>query len=169
MDTKNVVAAISLSAAVIVLYSLFFAPVPVEKIENLSEKSKIEKKSDTPSLDQKKNLVKISREESIIQNERVNFKNNNIQGSISLKGAIIDDLTFIKYNTELKRNENVVLLNPRNVEDGYFIESGFVTSDKNINIPNSDSVWSLEGNNKLTEQTSPLQKNQESKQMLPIR
>ena len=153
MDTKNVIAAISLSAAVIVLYSLFFLPEPVQKTENLSEKNKIEKNSDAPSLDQKENLVKISRDEAIIQNERVNFENNNIKGSISLKGAIIDDLTFKKYNTELESNENVVLLNPRNIEDGYFIESGFVTSDKNIDIPNSDSIWSLEGNNKLTEQS----------------
>ena len=28
MDTKNVIAAISLSAAVLILYSLFFAPAP---------------------------------------------------------------------------------------------------------------------------------------------
>ena len=44
MDTKNVVAAISLSAAVIVLYALFFSPEPVKKTKNLSEKDKIEKK-----------------------------------------------------------------------------------------------------------------------------
>ena len=31
MDTKNVIAAISLSAAVIILYSLFFAPAVVEQ------------------------------------------------------------------------------------------------------------------------------------------
>ena len=43
MDTKNVIAAISLSAAVIILYSLFFAPEPVKRKENLSEKDKIEK------------------------------------------------------------------------------------------------------------------------------
>ena len=30
MDTKNVIAAISLSAAVIILYSLFWAPTPQE-------------------------------------------------------------------------------------------------------------------------------------------
>ena len=152
MDTKNVVAAISLSAAVIILYSLFFAPEPVQRTENLSEKDKIEKNSDAPSLDQTETLVKISRDEAIDQEERVAFENNNIIGSISLKGAIIDDLTFRQYNTELDTNENVVLLNPRNIEDGYFIESGFVTSDKNIDIPNSDSVWTLKGNSKLTEQ-----------------
>jgi YidC/Oxa1 family membrane protein insertase len=153
MDTKNVVAAISLSAAVIVLYSLFFAPEPVPRSENLSEKDKIEKNSDAPSLEQTENLVKISRDEAVVQNERVSFENNSVKGSISLKGAIIDDLTFKQYNTELDSNENVVLLNPRNIEDGYFIESGFVTSDKNIDIPNSESVWTVKGNSKLTEQT----------------
>ena len=153
MDTKNVVAAISLSAAVIVLYSLFFAPEPVPRSENLSEKDKIEKNSDAPSLDQAETFIKISRDEAINQEDRVAFENDNIIGSISLKGAIIDDLTFRQYNTELESNENVVLLNPRNIEDGYFIESGFVTSDKNIDIPNSNSVWTLKGNNKLTEQT----------------
>ena len=153
MDTKNVVAAISLSAAVIVLYSLFFAPEPVPRSENLSEKDKIEKNSDAPSLEQTENLVKISRDEAIVQNERVSFENNSVKGSISLKGAIIDDLTFKNYNTSLESNENVILLNPRNIEDGYFIESGFVTSDKNIDIPNSESVWTVKGNSKLTEQT----------------
>ena len=152
MDTKNVVAAISLSAAVIVLYSLFFAPEPVQKSANKIEKDKITNNSDTPSLEQKENIIKVSRKDAINQNERINFENNNIIGSISLKGAIVDDLTFKKYNTELESNNNVTLLHPRNIEDGYFIESGFVTSDKNIEIPNSNSLWSVIGNKKLTTQ-----------------
>ncbi|WP_440931740.1 membrane protein insertase YidC [Candidatus Pelagibacter sp.] len=151
MDQKNVVAAISLSAAVIILYSLFFAPEPQPRNQNLSEKDKVEQNSDAPSLDQKENLVKISREEAIDQNERIQFENENIIGSISLKGAIIDDLTFKNYDTSLESDINVTLLNPRNIEDGYFIESGFVTTDKNIDIPNSDSVWSVIGNNQLRE------------------
>ena len=47
MDTKNIVAAISLSAAVIVLYSLFFAPPPITK-ENMVEGNKVEQNNDTP-------------------------------------------------------------------------------------------------------------------------
>ena len=42
-------------------------------------------------------------------------------------------------------------MGPRNIEEGYLIESGFVTSDKNIDIPNSETVWSINGNKKLTE------------------
>ena len=156
MDTKNVIAAISLSAAVIVLYALFFPPTPTQKTQNVSEKNIIEKNSDTPALEEKKKVIKISRDEAINQNDRINFENNNIKGSISLKGAIIDDLTFKNYDTDLKSSQNVTLLHPKNIKDGYFIESGFVTSDKNIDIPNSNSLWEIKGNNKLTNQT-PIQ------------
>ncbi|WP_440908739.1 membrane protein insertase YidC [Candidatus Pelagibacter sp.] len=153
MDQKNVVAAISLSAAVIILYSLFFAPEPPQRNQNLAEKNKLEQNSDAPSLDQEEKVVEVSRTEAIEQNERIKFENENIIGSISLKGATIDDLTFKNYDTTLKSNINVTLLNPRNIKDGYFVESGFVTTDKNIDIPNSDSIWEVKGNKQLTEQS----------------
>ncbi len=154
MDTKNVIAAISLSAAVIILYSLFFLPEPSPGPKEILKENKIEQNSDTPSVEQKENLITVTRDEAINQNDRVNFENDNIKGSISLRGATIDDLTFTKYNTELGTKENVTLLNPRNIDEGYFIESGFVTSDKNIEIPNSETLWSVEGNRNLTEQNS---------------
>ena len=153
MDTRNVIAAISLSAAVIILYSLFFAEPPTTKT-NLSENKNIEQNTDMPILDQKETLVEISREDALNENQRVKFENQSIVGSISLKGAVIDDLTFKNYDTELESNEKVTLLGPRNIEDGYLIESGFVTTDKNIDVPNSDSIWSLIGNNKLTDKSS---------------
>ena len=153
MDSKNTIAAIALSSAVIVLYSLFFIPEKPEPNKNLVEKNKTEQTTDTPSLDQKKNVIQVSREDALKESKRVQFENQSIIGSISLKGAAIDDLTFKDYNTALKSNEKVTLLGPRNAKDGYLIESGFVTSDKNIDIPNSDSVWSVIGNNKLTNQS----------------
>ena len=152
MDTKNVIAAISLSAAVIILYSLFFAPPPITK-EQLAEKNKTEQNSDAPSLDQKETVTEITREEALSQNKRIQFENQSIVGSISLKGAAIDDLTFKEYNVALESDEKVKLLSPRNTKDGYFIESGFITTDKNIDIPDSNSLWSVLGNNKLTNQS----------------
>ena len=154
MDTRNVIAAISLSAAVIILYSLFFAPPPITK-ENLVEKNKIEQSTDTPSLDQEEKVKEISREEALSESKRIQFENQSIVGTISLKGATIDDLTFKEYNVSLDSDEKVKLLAPRNVKDGYFIESGFITTDKNINIPNSNSIWTVSGNNKLTD-NSPI-------------
>ncbi len=152
METRNIIAAISLSAAVIILYTLFFAPPPVTQ-ENLAEKNKTEQNSDAPSLDQKENIVEISREQALGESERIQFENQSITGSISLKGAAIDDLTFKEYNVVLNSNEKVNLLAPRNSKEGYLIESGFITTDKNVKIPNSNSIWSVSGNNKLTTQS----------------
>ena len=127
MDSKNVIAAIALSSAVIVLYSLLFIPEKSTTNKNLAEKSKIEQSTDTPSLDQKETSIQISREEALKKSKRIQFENPKIIGSISLKGAAIDDLTFKDYNTELESNKKVTLLGPRNIENGYLIESGFVT------------------------------------------
>ena len=155
MDSKNTIAAIALSSAVIVLYSLFFVPEKQPANQNLIEKGKIEQNSDAPALEQKQILAQVSREEALNESERIKFENSNIEGSISLKGAVIDDLTFKNYNVELGGSKKVTLLGPRNIKEGYLIESGFVSSDKNIDIPNSETIWSLEGNRKLTE-SSPI-------------
>mgnify|MGYP001583914203 FL=1 len=149
MENKNVIAAISLSAAVIILYSLFFQPDPEVVKKNLAKQSGEVSNTDTPSLEKNENFVKLSREEALKENDRVKFENDNIIGSISLKGATIDDLTFKDYNVELNGDESVKLLNPRNVDDGYVIESGFVTNNKNIDIPNASTVWKISGNNIL--------------------
>ena len=150
MDTKNVIAAISLSAAVIILYSLFFAPSPEEIRKNSKNTNQIEKNSETPTLEDNKELAAISREDAINENERVEFENNDIKGSISLIGGSIDDLIFKNYTSTLNGNDNIVLLNPRKISDGYYVETGWVTNNKNIDLPNSKTVWEIDGNKKLT-------------------
>jgi YidC/Oxa1 family membrane protein insertase len=150
MDTRNVIAAISLSAAVIILYSLFFEPDPQLIKQNLAEQKKIESNTDTPSLDKNENFTKLSREDALKINNRIQFENRSVVGSISLKGATIDDLTFKEYNVELNGTDQITLLNPRNVEDGYLIESGFVSTNKNIDIPDASTVWKVFGNKRLT-------------------
>jgi len=150
MESKNVIAAISLSAAVIILYSLFFQPDPQVIKQNLAEQKKIETNTDTPSLDKNENFTKLSRKDALKENNRIQFENGSVVGSISLKGAAIDDLTFKEYNVELNGNEKITLLSPRSVEDGYLIESGFVSTNKNIDIPDASTVWEVSGNKKLT-------------------
>jgi len=152
METKNIIAAISLSAAVIILYSLFFAPSQDElnKIRAEKEKDKIVKNSEAPSLDNEKNISTISRNDAIQENQRINFENENITGSISLTGSAIDDLTFKNYSKVLNGKEKVTLLNPRKIKNGYYIETGWVTNNKNIDLPNSKTNWKIDGNKKLS-------------------
>ena len=63
MDTKNVIAAISLSAAVIILYGLFFAPPPPDpkQIQSKENTTVENTTSEAPSLDQNDETLKISR------------------------------------------------------------------------------------------------------------
>ena len=153
MDTRNVIAAISLSAAVIILYSLWFSPSPEEIKQNQIKQEQVQKNqknSDTPSLDKNENFTKLSRVDALKESNRIQFENGSVVGSISLKGATIDDLTFKEYNVELNGEEKVTLLSPRNVDDGYLIESGFVTSNKNIDVPDASTIWEISGNKKLT-------------------
>ena len=150
MDIKNVIAAISLSAAVIILYGLFFAPSPQELNQIQEEKSQIIQSSETPSLEVDEKITEISRNEALTENQRIIFENESIKGSISLKGSIIDDLTFKKYTETLNGTDHVILLNPREAQNGYFVETGWVTNSKNVDVPNAQTVWQIEGNNKLT-------------------
>jgi|TARA_B100001540_G_scaffold304775_1_gene314913 YidC/Oxa1 family membrane protein insertase len=148
MDTKNVIAAISLSAAVIILYSLFFAPSPNQQLIENNQK-KIEKLSDAPDIEQSEKVEAISRNEALNETKRFKFENDSIKGSVSLKGSIIDDLTFKKYTIKLNEPNPVVLLNPKKTNDGYYLETGWATNNKNIEMPNSDTLWVISGNSNL--------------------
>ena len=156
MDTKNIIAAISLSAAVIILYTLFFQPTQKEINNQISDSENIvSNNSEAPSLELIEQTPKINREDAINSSKRIKFENNNILGSISLEGAVIDDLRFKKYKTELNGDENIVLLNPRDVENGYIVETGWASNSKNIDLPNYNTIWNIKGNTVLTP-TSPI-------------
>ena len=151
MDSKNVIAAISLSAAVIILYSLFFAPEP-QQIQKVQQQSnEIVKDSEAPKLTETQEIKIISREEAINNSDRIYFENENIIGSISLSnGASIDDYTFKKYNKKLNSKEKIILLNPSNIKNGYIFNTGWVSPDKNISVPSGETKWKVLNNNKLT-------------------
>tara|TARA_B100000212_G_scaffold51925_1_gene33862 strand:+ start:1173 stop:2852 length:1680 start_codon:yes stop_codon:yes gene_type:complete len=151
MDTKNIIAAISLSIAIIVLWSLFFQPVPDDSTGLGESEKKLLNSSDMPTIDNEKKDEILSRNDALQLSERIYFENESIKGSISLKGAAIDDLTFKKFKEKLESDEKVVLLNPKDTSLGYYVESGWVTSNKNIDLPDNNSLWKVDGNSKLSE------------------
>ena len=58
-----------------------------------------------------------------------------------------------KITGELNGVKNVILLNPSKVKSGYYVETGWATTNKNIDTPNSKSIWEIQGNSKLTPNT----------------
>ena len=151
MDSnKNIIAAISLSAAIIVLWALFFSPSPEDREKIKQKRIDSIKSLDAPEIENSETNNLLSRKEALNKDKRIIFENDNIKGSISLKGAIIDDLLFKNYNEKLEGTKKVVLLNPRNASDTYYLETGWVTNNKNIDLPNNKSKWKVEGNIKLS-------------------
>ncbi|MDC3151339.1 membrane protein insertase YidC [Candidatus Pelagibacter sp.] len=151
MDSnKNIIAAISLSAAIIVLWALFFSPSPEDREKIKQKRIDSVKSLDAPEIENSETNNIISRKEALNKDKRIIFENDNVKGSISLKGAIIDDLLFKNYNEKLEGKKKVVLLNPRNASDTYYLETGWVSNNKNIDLPNNKSKWKVEGNTKLS-------------------
>ena len=151
MDSnKNIIAAISLSAAIIVLWALFFSPSPEDREKIKQKRIDSVKSLDAPEIENSETNNLLSRKEALNKDKRIIFENDNVKGSISLKGAIIDDLLFKNYNEKLEGKKKVVLLNPRNASDTYYLETGWVTNNKNIDLPNNKSKWKVDGNTKLS-------------------
>ena len=156
MDLRNVVFAIALSFAVLFGWSVIFETPQIEEQKKLEQTQGLEKNdnknTDAPSVNiEKERVLNISRDDAIKSVKRVNFENENVKGSISLKGFLIDDILFKKYNTEVNSNEKVKYLNPSETNDGYFVETGWAASNtNNTPLPTKNSIWKVVGNNKLS-------------------
>ena len=158
MDLRNVVFAIALSFAVLFGWSVIFETPQIEEQKKLEQTQGSEKtdnkNTDAPSPNvniEREKVLNISRDDAIKSVKRVNFENENVKGSISLKGFLIDDILFKKYNTEVNSNEKVKYLNPSETNDGYFVETGWAASNTtNTPLPTKNSIWKVVGNNKLS-------------------
>ena len=150
METKNVLLAIILSTIVLVSWGTFFAPVPIEK-ESVEKQISKDKESSSPSIEDNADKTEMSRNAAINKSERIKLENENIKGSISLQGAVIDDMIFKNYKETLNSENNVTFLNPKNSSKEYFIETGWATSgDQKIKLPVDKSIWKIKGNETLT-------------------
>ena len=156
MDLRNVIFAIALSFAVLFGWSVIFETPQIEeqrKLEQSKSSTNTENNSsDVPNVSiEKEKVLSISREDAINSSKRINFENENVKGSISLKGFLIDDILFKKYNKEIDSNEKVKYLNPSETNDGYFVETGWAASKiTNASLPTKNSLWKVVGNNKLS-------------------
>ena len=152
MDTKNVLMAIVLSTIVLVFWSTFFEPPPppIEKQIAENQIAKDEKTS-SPSIEKAELSKKISRNDTIDSADRVKIENKNIKGSLSLQGAIIDDIIFKNYKKSLNSDEKVIFLNPKSSSEGYYIETGWASnSNEKLKLPLDSTIWKVRSNRMLS-------------------
>ena len=74
---------------------------------------------------------------------RVSIDNDQLEGSINLKGARLDDLILKNYHKTIERIENAVVLSPAGTKYPKYIESGWVTNDSSLVLPNKESEWKV--------------------------
>ena len=155
MENKNVFIAIALSMSVLLFWSAFVDPPqtterPNQKVLNNQQENKFTDSGIVPSIN--KTIIKenISREESIKKTDRILLENEKIKGSIALEGATIDDLSFKNYKVDIKSNEIVQFLNPKETKNGYFVETGWASIGNEIKVPTNKSIWTVVGNKSLS-------------------
>ena len=156
MENKNVFIAIALSMTVLLFWQYAFVDTTkdinkknVIKNEKIKNKKIVDDNSITPNINQTNEIISLSRSDSIKNSQRIQIENKNIIGSISLKGAIIDDLSFKNYKKDIAKDEIINLLNPRDTTNGYFIETGWTSVGNKIDVPSTNSIWKTVGTNKL--------------------
>ena len=149
METKNVLLAVIFSTIVLVFWSTFFEPTNIEQNKEITKNEDLS--SPTISEDKKEIQKELTRNEVINKTGRIKVENKNIMGSISLEGAIIDDIIFKNYKETLDSETKVSFLNPKNSSKEYFIETGWASGgDEEIKLPLINTKWEIKGNNKLT-------------------
>ncbi len=153
MDNKNVFVAIALSMSVLLFWGAFFeTPRQVKEDQTIDNNRVAQEKIQneiTPNINPEKIITNISRKDALTKVDRVLIENAKVRGSISLQGAIFDDLSFKNYKTTLDSEENVVFLNPKEIESGYYIESGWTSVGNKIAVPEVDTIWRVKGNKVL--------------------
>ncbi len=165
-NNSNILWATILSIAVLIGWTFLYEAPRVKEAEKLKkaqqasyskniESSSVKNNQDfqQEELNIKKKPQKMtSYDNKILVNEdlavknslknRIIIKSDKLSGSINLQGAKFDNLYLKQYRNNIDKNsENVILLAPSNSKERYFSDFGWVSSDSNIELPNSKTIW----------------------------
>jgi YidC/Oxa1 family membrane protein insertase len=156
MENRNVIIAVILSTAILIGWSMYFENPDEAQRKRLELQGKTEtqtniQKPETPQTAKANPTKGISRSDALKETDRVFIENSNLSGSISLRGALIDDIILKNYRETLdKSSKPIVVLSPKKSEDGYFVESGWATTKSDVKVPDNNSVWQIREGKKLT-------------------
>ena len=138
-NQKNLFLAIVISMAIIFGFQLL---VPQPEKAPVSEEQKFEENSVELSIQNTNTQIVINRDEVISSSGRVIFDNGKIKGSINLEGGFIDDLVLEEFRETLDPTSDLIeFLNPLGSQDAYYLDTGWVSSDSTLELPNNKSIW----------------------------
>lgn len=155
----NLIWATVLAIVAVFVFDFFF-PAPESDLAPKVENAKIAVPATVPSSDKTlKSSLKdtgipspqpeakiLSVAEALANDARIKIENDEIKGSIRLKGARFDEIVLKKYReTDAKDSPLVELFAPAGTKNPKYAEFGFVSSDE-VELPNSQTIWKANGN-----------------------
>ncbi len=175
-NNRNFILAIVLSMAVLFAWQFIFVPDTPLEPQQIAEKQQADAGPPTPGADatpqvggapmvggapqpsaidasQSADVVAgLTREEALAASPRIRIETPSVRGSISLKGARIDDLILKDYRVTVDPDSpQVILLSPAGDPHAYYAESGFVgAGGSDLALPTGDTLWTAEGSGTLT-------------------
>jgi YidC/Oxa1 family membrane protein insertase len=167
-DNRNVILAVVLSMIVLFGWQFFIAGPQLEQAQRQAEITAQQAEADqlavpatnadgtaaAPAADTPQ--VFADRDSALAASDRVSIATADLEGSINLTGARIDDLQLRQYRETTEPDSAIVtLLKPAGLPDAYYVEQGWAAAaGATIAVPDSQTVWAVEGENAtLTAQT----------------
>ncbi|MCP9628041.1 membrane protein insertase YidC [Rhodopseudomonas palustris] len=98
------------------------------------------------------NAPALSRDAAIAAAPRIKVETPRLSGSLSLKGARIDDLSLNQFRETVDpKSPPIHLFSPSGSANPYYAEFGWVgAAGSNVKLPNQTTVWEQEGSGALT-------------------
>ncbi len=141
---RNIVVAIFLSVIVLIGWQHLFN-IPQMDTLHAAEQAQPE------IADKSSPQARAMRENIIAASPRVTIDTPSIKGSIALKGARIDDVTLVKYETDDPKSPAVELLSPSGTNSPFYAEFGWLAANgAALKIPDASTLWQQEGSGSLT-------------------
>jgi len=108
--------------------------------------------ANVPANNQPGSVAAVSRDTAIAATPRVKIDTPRLSGSISLRGARIDDLSLVQFRETVDpTSPAIVLYSPSGTENPYYAEFGWVAaSGSAVRIPDQNTVWQQESTGSLT-------------------
>src|SRR6266702_3286485 len=168
-DNRNTILAVILSGLVLIAWQYFYNVPQLEKQRAQSQtQAELAKPTPqatpgttpqagstpaTPAANPPAQAAAIvSRDAAIAATPRLKIDTPRLTGSISLKGARIDDLALVKFRDTVDPTSPAVeLYSPSNTASPYYAEFGWVpTSGSTARIPDQTTMWQQEGSGALS-------------------
>ncbi len=130
-ENRNLIMAMAVSMAILVLWQSFFVEPQIQAEQQAKMQSQQLNLDGTPQLSQIENNGQLEAEmpERPLENvPRITISAPLLEGSITSRGARIDDLLLKNYHVSLSEgSENVRLFNRVSSQNPYFSEFGWVS------------------------------------------